>query len=144
MEHFVISDISEQELLDLLSKIISELKKREIMKTNDIVGELGEHYVIETLGLNPALKGHKDYDAEKDGIRYEIKARQRVKEPYRKKNSQYRLNGILKNYDFLILVFLDENFRIESMYKFPRKLFNKNEIPITNKLLNNPETERIR
>ena len=76
-------------------------------------------------------------------IKFKIKTRQKVQEPYRKKESQYRLNGLLKDYDFLILVFLDEKFKVESMYQFPRKMFNKDEIPITQKLLESPEVKKI-
>ena len=137
------SNLPIEEILDLLSEVVSELKKRKVISTNDIVGSLGEHYAIEKLNLRPMPKGFKGYDAEKDGIKFEIKTRQKVQEPYRKKESQYRLNGLLKDYDFLILVFLDEKFKVESMYQFPRKMFNKDEIPITQKLLESPEVKKI-
>jgi|TARA_Y100000031_G_C8232325_1_gene391539 hypothetical protein len=143
MESLDLKHLSKEEILDFLSKIVFELKHRGIMKTNNIVAELGEYYAIKKLNLNSKPKGFKDYDAEKDGIRYEIKTRQKVSEPYRKSSSQYRLNDILKDYDFLILVMLNDKFVVDCMYKFPRKMFNKDTIPITKKLLSIEEVEKI-
>ena len=138
-----ITNLTTEEILDLLSDITSELKKRNVLSTNDIVGSLGEYYAIKELNLHPMPKGFKNYDAKKEDIRFEIKTRQKVPEPYRKQSSQYRLNGLLKDYDFLILVFLDEKFRVGSIYKFPRKMFNKDSIPITQKLLESTEVKKI-
>ena len=138
-----INKLSTEEILNLLTIIVSELKKRGVMSTNDIVGSLGEHYAIKELKLEPMPKNFKDYDATKNGLRYEIKTRQKVPTPYRKKKSQYRLEGLLKGYDLLILVMLNEEFKVDGMYQLPRHLFKKDKIPITKKLLSQPEVKKI-
>ena len=73
---------STEEIIRLYSMAIKELKRREIIRTNNVVGELGEYLAIEhynkTAGLPnlaPAPVGTENIDAiSRKGDRYSIKS----------------------------------------------------------------------
>lgn len=77
-----ISSLSDQEIIELYPAILNELKKRHIIRTNNLIGELGEYFVAEVykktaslpqLQLN--LKSTKNIDATSSkGERYAIKS----------------------------------------------------------------------
>lgn len=77
-----LSGKSTEEIIRLYSMAIKELKKREIIRTNNVVGELGEYLAIEhynkTSGLPnlaPAPVGTENIDAiSRKGDRYSIKS----------------------------------------------------------------------
>ena len=65
-----LTNLANQELIGLYPKVIKELKRREIVRTKNLVGELGEFYAVEfyknALGLPKiqyAPPGTKNVDA---------------------------------------------------------------------------------
>ena len=65
-----LTNFANQELIGLYPKVIKELKRREIVRTKNLVGELGEFYAVEfyknTRGLPKiqyAPPGTKNVDA---------------------------------------------------------------------------------
>ncbi len=77
-----LSSYSVIELIDLYSSVVSEFRKRGVLRTNNVVGELGEYIVIENYLKNPQLPnlnslpvGTQNVNAiSQDGNRYSIKS----------------------------------------------------------------------
>ena len=76
-----LKELSDVELIELYPKILNELKDREIIRTNNLIGELGEYIAFNAYKENPKLpklqlnlKSTKNIDATSDkGERYAIK-----------------------------------------------------------------------
>lgn len=74
--------MTDKEVITLYSDVIKELKGRDIIRTNNVVGDLGEHLAIEVYNNNtslpnlaPAPVGTENIDAiSKKGDRYSIKS----------------------------------------------------------------------
>ena len=77
-----LSSLSDSELIELYPLILKELKSRGIIRTNNLIGELGEYLTANAYKNNPKLpnlqlnlKSTKNIDATSDkGERYAIKA----------------------------------------------------------------------
>ena len=77
-----LSKMDNNEVISLYSDIIKELKKRNIIRTKNVLGELGEYMAIDYYNKNPALPklqaapvGTKNVDAiSRNGERYTIKS----------------------------------------------------------------------
>lgn len=73
---------SVSELIAIYSTILKELKRREVIRTNNLVGDLGEYLAIEFYNIQPLLPnlqaapaGTKNIDAiSREGKRYSIKS----------------------------------------------------------------------
>ena len=50
-----LKELSDIELIELYPKILNELKDREIIRTNNLIGELGEYTAFITYKENPKL-----------------------------------------------------------------------------------------
>lgn len=82
MKKVTLSEFSDLELIDLYPSILLELKLRGIIRTNNLVGELGEYLAASAYQKNPKLpnlqlnlKSTKNIDATSQrGERYAIKA----------------------------------------------------------------------
>lgn len=74
--------LTDKDVITLYSDVIKELKHREIIRTNNVVGDLGEHLAIEVFNNNPSLPnlapapiGTENIDAiSRKGDRYSIKS----------------------------------------------------------------------
>ena len=77
-----LSKLSDNEVIELYPKILNELKARGIIRTNNLIGELGEYFVASIYRKTPSLpnlqlnlKSTRNIDATSDkGERYAIKA----------------------------------------------------------------------
>ena len=77
-----IEKLSTEEIIQLYPKILKELKKRDVIRTKNFIGDIGEFLAIEGYNKNPnvpnlerADAGTEGYDAiSQDGTRYQIKA----------------------------------------------------------------------
>jgi len=82
MEKSALTRLTDLELIDLYPSILQELKVRGIIRTNNLVGELGEYLAASAYQKNPKLpnlqlnlKSTKNIDATSQrGERYAIKA----------------------------------------------------------------------
>ena len=82
MKDFDIKSLTDQEVISLYPKTLQELKNRKIIRTNNLVGDLGEYWCIkkynETAGLpklQDAPESTKNIDAiSVKGERYAIKS----------------------------------------------------------------------
>jgi len=151
-----IKNLKDSELIQLISPssaAMKELKKRGILRTKNIVGELGEHYAIKyynqtkgTPNLTLAPPGVKNIDAlSRDGEIYSIKCISSLKGTT---GSFWDPESIEKNnqkFHFLIIVILDEDYGVEKIleltwddfmkYKKFNKRMNNYNISVTNKLV---------
>ena len=74
--------LTDKAVIALYSDVIKELKRRDIIRTNNVVGDLGEHLAIEVFNNNPSLPnlspapvGTENIDAiSRKGDRYSIKS----------------------------------------------------------------------
>lgn len=82
MKKSILPNLTDLELIDLYPSILQELKVRGIIRTNNLVGELGEYLAASAYQKNPKLpnlqlnlKSTKNIDAtSQKGERYAIKA----------------------------------------------------------------------
>lgn len=77
-----LKNMSTEDIIELYSASIKELKEREIIRTKNIIGEIGEYLAIYHYNITPGLPnllaapvGTKGIDAiSRDGKRYSIKS----------------------------------------------------------------------
>lgn len=119
------------------------VKKSADLKTNNIIGELAENYVIEKLGLTKSETNKKHYDAHKGKTKYQIKYRT----PSKKgtiRTSFKNIDGNSWNVDKLVIVlhtleiFIIDKKHIEAMSKKSKNglLFKTNLKELKNKNYN--------
>ena len=150
-------DLSVSELAELISpssQAYRELKSRGVLRTKNVVGELGEHYAIEYYSKNPKLPSLsiapitvKNIDAlSRNGEIYSIKT---ISSRKGTTGSFWDSESIKKNekkFDFLLIVILDRSFSLDMILElswndfFKHKKFNSRmnnyNISVTNKLIN--------
>jgi len=107
--------------LNAFGKLFIDLQKTGLVSSRRIVGDIGEYYACNELGLvrntNNVEKGFDAKDT--NGKTYEIKTR-RVYESGRRKSKTRRLNNLVdKTADFLIVVVIDHSFKCDGMWKMP-------------------------
>ena len=126
-----LSNLTDKELIDLYPSILNELKNRKIIRTKNIVGEIGEYFVKHTYNQNPLLpklqlgiKSTKNIDAiSSDGERYAIKT-------ISTKNTgvfhSIPINDDGKVYfEYLVVVMFDGNYQLQSIYELSWDMFVK-------------------
>ena len=131
--------------INKFGKIYSELKSTGIVDSRRIVGDLGEYYACQELGLIRNTNNvEKGFDAKDDyGNTYEIKTR-RVYESGRRKSRTRRLNKLMdKTADFLVVVVLDYSFQCDGMWKMPLSNVDNPESANLSIVKRTPETEVI-
>lgn len=121
-----ISEISVAELVQLYSQSIKELKRRGIIRTNNVIGDLGEYLAIDyynkTLGL-PNLQaapiGTENIDAiSRNGERYSIKSTSTsTTGVFYGLNSKGVADGDKQKFEYVIICKFDNNFQLEYIYE---------------------------
>lgn len=142
-----LSKISTSELIELYPSILNELKRRGIIRTNNLIGELGEYLAFNAYNKNTKLpnlqlnlKSTKNIDATSDkGERYAIKS------------ISGKGTGVFASlpsmddgkvyFEYLIVVIFNKDYTINSMYELSWRQFlehrkmkrpeNKWNLPIT-------------
>ena len=152
-----LKQLSDEELIQLISPssdVFKELAKRNIIRSKNTVGDLGEYYAIHYYNkikglpnLTLAPPGVKNIDAlSRDGEIYSVKC---VSSPRGTTGSFWDPDSIDKNnqkFHYLIIVILDKNYGVDKilelswddfmMHKKYNKRMNNYNISITQKLLN--------
>ncbi len=152
-----LKNLSDEALMQLISPssdVVKELKNRKIIRTKNIVGEIGEYYAIKFYNklknlpnLTLAPPGVKNIDALSiDGEIYSIKC---ISSLSGTTGSFWDPESIVKNnqkFHFLIIVILDENYGVEKIleltwedfmkYKKYNKRMNNYNITVTKTLIN--------
>ena len=148
-----LEDLENDELISLYLKILKELKRREIIRTNNLIGELGEFIAASEYKKNSQLpqlqlnlKSTKNVDAISiKGERYAIKS------------SSGKGTGVfaslpneddgIVHFEYLILVIFNKDYTLKEIYELTWKDFlrfkkikppeNKWNLPITNEMKEN-------
>jgi hypothetical protein len=110
------------DLLKLYACILDELRKRKIVRsTNNPVADYAETLAVETLGLVRAPKSTTGFDAfDKEGMRYEIKARRVTS--HNKSRQLSVIRGLEKrHFTFLVGMLFREDFSILRVCLVPHK-----------------------
>ena len=116
--------LDNRNIVELYSQILKELKHREVIRSKNLVGDLGEFLAIEYFNknselpnLNFAPPSNKSYDAiDENGKRYAIKTiTNNVTGVFYGLNSNKSIKENKEIFDFAIVVKLDENYSIEKM-----------------------------
>ena len=145
-----ITKLNDDELISLYPKLLKELKGRDLIRTNNLVGEMAERVVINyfknTSGLSNLIKtapSTKNVDAmSNQGKRYAIKSTSG--------SSTGKFDSIPKEddgdpkFDYLIIVIWDKDYEVKNIYELTWKQFlkfrkwkkpeNKWYVPIPNKV----------
>lgn len=131
-----IKSLNDAEVINLYSDIIKELKARKIIRTKNVLGELGEYLAIQHYNNIPGLPklqvapvGTKNIDAiSRDGDRYSIKSTS--------SNTTGVFTGIdfdndglpLKQYfEYVIICRFDDDFQLLNIYQIDWKSFVKHK-----------------
>jgi len=119
-----IGSITTDEIIKLYPKILKELKKRGIIKTKNLIGELGEYLAIKHYNQNPKFPNlslaeatTKNIDAgSRDGERYSIKSvsgtSTGVFHGLEKPDSTKSDKQI---FEYVIIVIFDDNYELDSI-----------------------------
>ena len=128
----IFNDINNSELISMYGKLISELKDRKIIRTKNVVGDLGERFAIdyyssssELESLSDAPPSTKSIDAIGEcGNRYAIKS------------ITGNLTGVFyglphresddipeKLFDYLLIVVFSDNYEVKAIYELTWQQF---------------------
>lgn len=123
-------------LIQMYSDIIKELKDREVIRTNNVIGDLGEYLAIQYYNntpnlpnLSPAPVGTENIDAiSRKGDRYSIKSTSKnvtgVFYGLEPKNSS-KIDT--RKFEYVIVCKFDENYKLESIYEMDWDTFLANK-----------------
>ena len=125
-----------KEIIQLYSMAIKELKRRKVIRTNNVVGELGEYLAIEIYNstacmpnLLPAPVGTENIDAiSRKGDRYSIKSTSNnttgvfygLEEPESDKVDRQK-------FEYVIICKFDDNYELQTVLEMNWNTFLKNK-----------------
>ncbi len=117
--------MSDLELLRLYARVMEKLKGLKIIRSgNSPISDYAEYLVSKELGLERKPPSNKEVDAidERDGTRYQIKARQRSsKQGWRQLSIFRNLDQSPPPFDFCVAVIFDEFLEPIQSYRIPVK-----------------------
>jgi hypothetical protein len=127
-------NVSDKDLILAFGRILGALRKRGIIRTKNVIGELGERYaelLFSERNDLPRLKlvatNEKDIDAkDANGKKYNIKS---ASKSSAKRTSAIHLEHTHKKedkrFDFLLVVVLDDSMELSAIFQFTWKQFWK-------------------
>lgn len=130
------STLDDLELIDVYGKWLDELKKRKIIRTNNVVGELGEYLAIKYYSIIPGLPrlqaaplSTQNIDAISiNGDRYSIKATTGtvtgVFYGFQDPESQ---NEDLQKFEYVIIVLFNKDYTLKAIYELDWDTFIKHK-----------------
>ena len=121
-----LAETSPRNLLKLYSEVMRELRDRGMITSwNNPVGDLTEALVVGAMGLERLGRSAKGFDArDTGGIRYQIKGRRITQENPSRQLSNFR-DLDKEQFDYLVVVFYDEDFTIGAAYKVEHAVVRK-------------------
>jgi hypothetical protein len=131
-----LSNKSVEELVQIYSKIIKELKNRGILRTKNVIGELGEHIVLEHYLKNPELPTLYGVPVGTQNIN----ALSQMGERYAIKSTSNHVTGVFyglnapgsemedkKLFEYVILCKFDDDCAVEGIYQLSWNEFQKHK-----------------
>ncbi len=150
-----LSKLKDREIIALYSDLIAELKSRGIIRTKNLLGDLGEYLAIEYYNNTPGLAnllaapaGTQNIDAiSRKGERYSIKSTSgNLTGVFHGLNDPDSLEPESQKFEFVIIVLFDDNFKLKKILEITWDLFLKHKrwhktmrawnLSITQKLMN--------
>lgn len=128
------NEIETIELIQSYSEIIKQLKKRGVIRTKNLIGDLGEYLAIEhfnkTAGLSnlqAAPAGTQNIDAiSRNGDRYSIKSISgNLTGVFYGLEPPESPNENKQKFEYVLIVMFDEDFQLEKIIQLDWKLFIK-------------------
>lgn len=125
-----------EELIQLYSSTIKELKEREVIRTNNVIGDLGEYLAIrhynKTPGLPnlaPAPVGTENIDAiSKKGDRYSIKSTSsNTTGVFYGLEAQGSNVSDEKKFEYVIICKFDDNYELQTILQLEWDVFIQNK-----------------
>lgn len=129
-----LENIQDDGLIKLYSDIIKELKKRNIIRTKNIIGDLGEYFSIFYYNNTPGLPnlqaapaGTQNVDAiSRKGERYSIKSTSgNLTGVFYGLNDKDSIEPEKQNFEYVIIVIFDENFELSKIVEIDWEIFLK-------------------
>ena len=149
-----LTDLKDKEIISLYSNINVELKEREIIRTKNLLGDLGEYLAIDHYNNTPgfpnlqaAPAGTQNIDAiSRKGERYSIKSTSRtLTGVFYGLNDPESTEVETQKFEYVIVVLFSDEFKLKKILEIPWPLFLKHKrwhktmrgwnISITKKLL---------
>lgn len=127
-----LSKLKNQEIIALYSDLIAELKSRGIIRTKNLLGDLGEYLAIEHYNSTPGLAtlqaapaGTQNIDAiSRKGERYSIKSTSgNLTGVFYGLNDPESPENEAQKFEFVIIVLFDDNFKLKKILELPWDLF---------------------
>jgi len=146
-----LEDLSDEELVETYPQLLAELKTRGIIRTNNLIGELGEFLAIQSYNNNPSLPklqlqiaSTKNIDATSSkGERYAIKS---ISGNATGVFSSLSTNSSERMFEYLVIVKFKKDYSLDGIYEISWSQFlefrrmkqpeGKWNVPITRELLN--------
>ena len=136
MNDIDLTQLATDDLIYTYSAIIKELKAREVIRTNNVIGELGEYLAIKHYNdtpnlpnLSPAPVGTENIDAiSRKGDRYSIKSTSKnvtgVFYGLQPKGSEQK---DIQKFEYIIVCKFNEDYRLETILEMDWDTFIKNK-----------------
>ncbi|TGL07507.1 hypothetical protein EHQ43_06075 [Leptospira bouyouniensis] len=130
----ILKDLKNEDIVNLYSEIIKELKNRKIIRTKNILGDLAEFISIETYNKTPGLPnlqaappGTQNIDAiSKKGERYSIKATSgNLTGVFYGLNDPDSNNPELQKFEFVLIVIFNNEFELQRILEINWNQFLK-------------------
>jgi len=150
-------DITDEEVISAFATLILAMRKRGIIRTKNVVGDLGERYAVRAYGAHPTRKpltlsctNATDVDAyDASGLRFAIKAAS----PSSTRTSAFHLEREREEteraFDYLIVVRVDDLLQPAQIFEFTweqfwaAKAWNKRQhawfLPLSRRVLRNAQ-----
>lgn len=129
-------DMNTADIIKLYSATIKELKRREVIRTNNVVGELGEHLAIEHYNNTPGLPnlmkapiGTENIDAlSRKGERYSIKSTSTTTTGvFYGLEEKGSLVEDVQKFEYVIVCLFDDNYELHTILEMDWKTFLENK-----------------
>ena len=127
-----LNDLSDKDIISLYSDIITELKNRDIIRTKNLVGDLGEYLAIDHYSNTPGLpnlqaapQGTRNIDAvSRKGERYSIKSTSGNRTGvFYGLNDPDSAEAEAPKFEYVIIVIFRNNFKLDSILEIPWLVF---------------------
>ena len=131
-----IQELSTEEIIELYSSVIKELKSREVIRTNNVVGDLGEYLAINYYNENPKLVNLKEAPVGTENI----DAISRKGDRYSIKSTTGTVTGVFygleikdspfpdeKKFEYVIICEFDQDYKLKTIIEMDWKTFLKHK-----------------
>jgi len=129
-------ELSDSELLELYCSTIKELKARNIIRTKNVLGDLGEHLAVQYYCNNSKLQnlataptGTQNIDAiDRKGCRYSIKSTsQGTTSVFYGLNEKGSTEKEEQKFEYVIICHFDDDFILKAIYELSWDIFLKHK-----------------